>query len=342
MPALADLTLPQVGIRVERRVLEEVCRATLVTCQRLGVVRDDRMSEGKYRAGRFELLSALAYPHADLHALTLCNDFLTYLFYVDDQAEEDESYGKRPELLRRYFEGHLRALRTGHAVAPEDAAGRLLLYIRERALARASQAWLARFANDVEDYLLRGTLGGAHHWTAGTVPAFSEYVAQRAWDSAVMCTQDLLEIAGAGELPGELLARAPFRELRRLCTNVVAFTNDLVSYPKEVQRHRSPNNLVHVISTHERRPFANALERVIELVNKDVAAFEQVAARLSVRDPDTELRLHRYLAGQRAWMSGNLLWSLATGRYADEQSPFPELRPDAAPFGASALRQLGA
>jgi len=299
---------------------------TRETCQRLGIIRSDRMPLQKYIAGRFELLVALAYPDADVEELVLCNDFNIYLFYVDDQADECEAYGKSPELLQRYLAQHLAALGEGTLRSESDPAGALLLSIRERLLRCVSHDWLDRFVNDVRDYLMRGTLTSARHWSAGTVPTLHEYMEHRAWDSAVPCVQDLIEVAGAGELPRHVHAREDFAMLRRLCTHVAAFTNDLVSYSKEVRDHSSPNNLVHVVMVHEQLSLPQALERVIATINAAAAEFEQIAAALPHFDRDTDARVARYLASQRAWMGGNLLWSLASGRYADSASPFPELR----------------
>lgn len=326
MLTLAALSLPERHRAIDRSLLEALHRSTRELCERVGMIRADRMSLSKFRAGRFELLTSLVYPDANFDQLAICNDFITYLFYVDDQAEEDEAYGKQPELLQRYFQTHIAALRDGMPVSEDDAAGRLLLDIRARVASRASRRWLKRFAADVEGYLLRGTMVGAQHWTAGDVPELEEYAVQRRWDSAVLCTQDLIEIAGGGELPARILRLPEWIQLRDLCTSVVAFTNDLVSYPKEVLRHGSPNNLVHVVSKHEGLSFEDAIERVIEIINADVALFEQVAARLASHGTSVHGRLHRYIAGQRAWMFGNLCWSLETGRYADPESPFLELR----------------
>lgn len=326
MLTLSALSLPQRRSVIEHSLLEALRRKTQELCEYVGLIRADRMSLSKFRAGRFELLTSLVYPDADLDQLAICNDFITYLFYVDDQAEEDEAYGKRPEVLKNYFQAHIAALRDGAQVPEGDAAGRLLLDIRVRLASRASRRWLTRFADDVQTYLLRGTLVGARHWTAGSVPGIEEYAAQRRWDSAVLCTQDLIEISGAGELPGRTARRPEWTELRRLCTDVVAFTNDLVSYPKEVLRHGSPNNLVHVIATHEKLCLEDAIARVIAIINEDVAVFERLATRLASHGARTDARLNHYLAGQRAWMFGNLQWSLETGRYADPESPFIELR----------------
>lgn len=326
MLTLAALSLPQRQSAIDHSLLEALRRSTRERCARVGMIRADRMSLSKFHAGRFELLTSLVYPDANFDELTICNDFITYLFYVDDQAEEDEAYGKQPERLQRYFQAHIAALREGTWVPEDDAAGRLLLDIRARLASRASRRWLKRFAADVAGYLLRGTVMGAQHWTAGDVPELEEYAAQRRWDSAVLCTQDLIEIAGGGELSSRMLGLPEWFQLRNLCTSVVAFTNDLVSYPKEVLRHGSPNNLVHVVSRHQGLSFEDAIDRVIEIINDDVAVFEHVAARLASLGARVDERFYRYVAGQRAWMSGNLRWSIETGRYVDPQSPFPELR----------------
>jgi hypothetical protein len=326
MPTLADLRLPETSARLEREVLDEVRDRTLQTCQRIGIIRDDRMPLKKYLAGRFELLAALAYPDADIDELVLCNDFNVSLFYIDDQADEDERYGKRPEHLEEYFEVHVRALRDGAAVSEQYPAGLLLLDLRERLLQRASPEWLTRFAHEFGDYLHRGALTAAKHWSNGTVPTVADYRLHRVWDSAVICIQNLIEVAGAGELPRAVHECADFQRLRSLAATVVSFTNDLASYAKEVRHNPTPNNLVHVVMTHEHRSLDSAIDRVIDIINDDADSFERIAARLPSFDPSTQAKLRRYLRGQRGWMGGNLLWSLASGRYTDSRSPFPELR----------------
>ena len=326
MYSLTDLALPAPRSIPTEGVLEEVRRRTFTRCARLGVIRDDRMTPRQFAATKCELLSALTYPDASLDALALCTDFFVYLFFVDDCAEEDESFGKRPHRLQRYFEQHIAILRSGAPAGVADPAGRLLVSIRARLTERASAHWLERFANGMSDYLLRGTLEGARHWTAGTVPSFDDFLEQRAWDSAVQCVQDLIEVAGGGELSAAVLGRADWSALQRHCTNVVAFTNDLVSYSKEARSHENPKNLVHVIATHEKRTVTNAIGRVIEIVNQEVASFEALAAQLPSFETAMDKNVARYLDSQRAWMVGNLTWSLAAGRYMDPQSPFVELR----------------
>jgi hypothetical protein len=326
MISLSALKLPELELRVDHALLDVLRRATYARCERLGLFGEEGMSRRKFEAGRFELLSALCYPDTDVDALGTINDFMTYLFYVDDRADENASFGQNPALLRSYFEGHVQTLRGTLLPDAKDPAGRLLLSIRERLGARASAAWLSRFAADVEDYLLRGTMTSSLHWTFGTVPQLAEYARHRLLDSAVLCAQDLIELAPGAELPEWLVCGADMTELRRLCTQVAAYTNDLVSYAKEVRQHACPSNLLHVILTHESCSFDEAVARVVDLINEDCATFERLAGELMQRARLLRAPLARYLTAQRAWMTGSLLWSLQSGRYVDQHSPFVELR----------------
>jgi hypothetical protein len=340
MHALADLKLPKSQVNLQREVLDQVRERTLETCQRLGVIRDDRMTEAKYRAGRFELLAALAYPDADVEGLTLCNDFNVCLFYIDDQADEDERYGKRPTSLAEYFDKHVQALR-GVSVTDDDCpAAALLNDIRLRLASSMSEQWLTRFVADFSEYLHRGALTAACHWAAGTIPTAKDYAEHRASDSAVVCIQNLIERVGSGELNGQVVRLSSMQRLRRICAEVVAYTNDLVSYAKELRHNPSPNNLVHILRIHECLSLDDASEHVIDLVNEKVASFDDIVGGLPDLGSFQNAQIERYVRGQRAWMSGNLLWSLASGRYADAASPLAELRELLRPTSVSELPLL--
>ena len=180
--------------------------------------------------------------------------------------------------------------------------------------------------DDVEGYLFKGTLRTAENWIDGTVLDVESYRVQRRYDSAVYTCQDLIEITEEGlELSAEILTDATFQKLRLLCAQVVAFTNDLFSYEKEVLVHRNPNNLVHVLMTHRSLSLEEATRQAVKMINTDIETFithEQALLPKIERDK----RVHAYVYGMKAWMRGNILWSLETGRYSSVTSPFPELR----------------
>lgn len=325
MSSLSDLHLPALEHLVKRSMLEQVSRKTNDLCQRTGIFSGGALSPRKLSASRFELLAGLVFPDADLAQLTLCNDFLTYLFVIDDQSEEDPRFSDDLGALAAYFGRQLAILRAGREAQPEDSAGALLADVRARLVQRASQAWLQRFADEVEHYLLRGVLPAEQDRANANVPQLARYAEQRAADSAVMCCLTLVEVAGGGELTPSQLEHEAVRELRRRCTSVVAFANDLVSYEKEAQLFTHPTNLVHVLMVHERRTLPAAFARVIEIINQELGEFELLATELAASGPLTG-PLARSVRAMRACMTGNLLWSLSSSRYKTRDSFFPELR----------------
>ncbi len=281
----------------------------------------------RFDASQFGLLAAYAYPEATRERLELCNDWHVWLFLFDDEADECADVGQRPAYLQEYMEACLEVLRGGALRTRARPLERFTYDIRRRMERLASESWLSRFADDVESYLFQGTLQASRHWTAGTVPDFDAYLTQRAEDSGMYTCVDLVEFAQEGrELPGHVLATPELRRMRELCTRVVALSNDLFSYEKEVLWSRNPNNLVHVLQVHHALGLEESVAEAIQVVNADVECFQACEERLLQSGLLDDARVAFYVDGMKAWMRGNVCWSLVTGRYCSPTSPFPELR----------------
>ncbi|MGZ3460125.1 MAG: terpene synthase family protein [Archangium sp.] len=280
----------------------------------------------RFDASQFGLLAAYTYPWGTRERLELCNDWHVWLFLFDDEADEQAEVGQRPEYLQQYVESCLRVLRGGTLRPDATPLERFTWDLRERACRLASQRWLERFSADAEDYLYRGTLPAARHWAAGTVPQLEPYIEQRAMDSAMYTAQDLMEFAREGQELPEALFRLPLvQRMRHLCTRVVGLTNDLFSFEKEVLWHRNPNNFVHVLRVNRGLDLETAIAQAIELINADTEVFIASEQELLASGP-VDPRVLAYVEGMKAWVSGNVRWSLVTGRYCSPTSPFPELR----------------
>jgi hypothetical protein len=280
----------------------------------------------RFDASQFGLLTAYTYPQGTRARLEVCNDWHVWLFLFDDQADEQQEVGQQPEYLREYVESCLRVLRGGPLRARATPLERFTQMLRERMSRLASEAWLERFTRNVEDYLYQGTLPAARHWAAGTVPELEPYIEQRAMDSAMYTALDLVEFAREGqELPEELWRQPLVQRMRHLCTRVVALTNDLFSFEKEVLWHRNPNNFVHVLRVNQGLGLEEAIGESLALINADTDAFIACEEALLERGP-VDPRILSYVEGMKAWIHGNVRWSLVTGRYSSPSSPFPELR----------------
>ncbi len=324
MLSLSKLIVPSSWPATANACTDAANQATTALALKLELITPDQVQ--RFDASRFALLSGFAYPNATLERFKVCNDWLMWLFFFDDQADEQAEAGQETLKLRDYMEVCLDVLRTGALRA--DAAGFevFTLDVRHRLVQFATEAWLERFLENVEDYLFKGTLTAADNWTHDTTPGVESYLLQRQYDSAVYTCQDLIEITAEGiELPPEILSDARFQSLRRLCTQVVAFTNDIFSYEKEVLKHRNPNNLLDVLMLHRSLSLAEATSQAVRLINNAVESFITHEQDLLPEIRGDE-RLHIYVQGMKAWMRGNLLWSLQTGRYRSPTSPFPEIR----------------
>jgi len=292
----------------------------------LELLRHEPAQVRRFDASQFGLLTAHVYPRGTWERLELCNDWHVWLFLFDDEADEQAEVGQRPEYLQQYVEACLRVLRGGTLRPGATPLERFTRDLRERASRLASGMWLERFIADAEDYLYRGTLPAARHWAAGTVPQLEPYIEQRAMDSAMYTAQDLVEFAREGQELPEALFRLPLvQRMRHLCTRMVGLTNDLFSFEKEVLWHRNPNNFVHVLRVNQRLGLEAAIHAAIGVINADTDAFLACEEALLEQGP-VDPRVLSYVEGMKAWIYGNVRWSMVTGRYSSPTSPFPELR----------------
>ncbi|MGH8601531.1 MAG: terpene synthase family protein [Gammaproteobacteria bacterium] len=311
--SIGDLAIPSSWPSVPNPFSDESHRATRQRALDLELITANEVR--RFDRAQFALLTGYAYPDATLERFKVCNDWHSWLFLFDDQADEQTQFGKQPPTLREYMEACLVVLRKGVLRSDPTPLERFTLDIRTRMCDIASEAWLSRFADDVEDYLFKGTLQAAQNWVKGGVPDVPSYLIQRRYDSAVYTCQDLIEISEQGLELGDVLCDPTVQILRDLCAQVVGLSNDIFSYHKEVLVHRDPNNLLHALMTHRGISLEEAIHRGIELINVDVERFIVCEQKLCRRIEHDE-RLNAYLHGLKAWMRGNVLWSQQTGRYA--------------------------
>ena len=327
------LEIPAQWCGTENPHADEAHAATLRLALRTGVMTESALP--RFHRQKFARLAALAYPRAKVDELALINDFCAYLFFNDDIAEEDAAFGKNPERLRRWLDAHVTALRTGRNTNEQDPLNAFLVDIRTRLLDKTTPQWLERFVFDVEQYLMQGTYVGALHWTRDTVPTVEAYHNQRLYDSALFPAQDLIELAEGVTLDEATIASESVVALRCACNHVVAYTNDLFSYAKEVMRFESPNNLVHVTMVNDGVDTETAAARVVDRIHSELASFIETAEALTHANPDPAR--DRYIAGMKSWMRGNLLWSVETGRYDAARAlgtPIPVPASSSATLGA--------
>jgi Terpene synthase family 2, C-terminal metal binding len=278
----------------------------------------DLPARAAFARARFAHLIARAYPDAGYADLCLAAAWLTFTFQLDDYFET--VLGVRPGRQREAGAVLLSYLLADDPAHDEPALaaalGRplagALADVWSQTTARAGAVWRSRFVGHIGQYLAANAWE-ADNRAAGQVPGIEEYLRMRRHSAATAQFFDLIEVFGRAELSARWSADPQLRALRRYADNVVAWFNDLVSWPKE-RAIGDPHNLVLVLQRQERLSSAAAVRRVVARHDQEVRRF--VAARAELRP---ELRaapgVERLVTGLAHWIRANVDWSAESGRY---------------------------
>jgi 5-epi-alpha-selinene synthase len=136
----------------------------------------------------------------------------------------------------------------------------------------------------------------------------------RPFTGAVYTDFALIEIAGGFELPIEMHQHILLQSLSLIGCNVVCFANDLFSFTKEV-RDGEAMNLVSILQHEYDLTLQEAIDRAAAIHDAEVRAFENIEAQIQACGLTVNANLWQYIDGLRAWMRGNLDWSMTSGRY---------------------------
>jgi hypothetical protein len=261
-----------------------------------------------FTRARFAGLIARAYPHATYVDLGLAVSWLIFTFMLDDHLEIALGFSPRGQ---RALAGQVLAY-LRHGAPPTMLAGPLagaLADVWTRTRARTGQDWRSRFVAHVAEYL------AANAWEAdnrsrGRVPPVAEYVRMRRHSAATAMFFDLAEVLGKVEPTPGPYAQAGLALLRLHADNVVAWFNDLVSWPKEAAAG-DPHNLVLVVGREQQLSVPQAIRYVVDRHDDEVRAFIAAGAMFRGRQP----AMQGMIEALGHWIRANVDWSRESGRY---------------------------
>lgn len=290
----------------------------------LELTRDDVVRRGLVtgedvrRFEHFMQLDALMYARASFEALVVCGGFNQWLFFLDDQYDEHADVATSRERVRAIVDRAFDCLSSGRlprAAAPFDDFSAT---VGRRIRARASTWLWHRFLEDTHEYLYRGSTVAVSHFEHTLTP--DQYRPLRRLDSSMNAVVDVVELAHEVELTEAEITHPTIRELRQLACDHVAFSNDLVSYHREVVRAGSAFNLLHCIAVHAcGGSIARAVPLLVAELNAIISRFEVLAA--TVRGP-----MVQHVAALRCMVAANLRFSFHSGRYHHPDAHLAELR----------------
>lgn len=287
----------------------EVERRNHTWALRLGLI-DYKSSSRLARIGCGSF-AAHTYPAAPIEVVELGANLITWLFLFDDAYGEGGA-DVEESAMRARFDSLERLLRDGTMPPAPGPFTRALADLRARLLARATDAWMQRFADSMARYF-DGCLLELPYRRERRLPTRSEYRALRRWSVGGLPVFDLVELTLPAPLP-DASARE-LAELRGRAAELCAWVNDIFSFDKEAGDD-DPLNLVAVLMGEGKLSMRRAFDAAASVYNDDLAAFTALHDRFVAR-ADTSADERAYARGLAAWVHGNHAWTQTSQRYAE-------------------------
>lgn len=263
-------------------------------------------------------VAARTYPKANKEQLEIALDFLYFLFFFDDQSETSANR-LLIEAERRAGEDRIVEIAFGGIVENNDNNFAICLAsIMERCREIAHPTWMDRFALHLKHYVdgIRWERQIRFH---NHKSSLSTYVKLR---SIIAGVQPCLDLAGIFHCVAEskhVDDGVYIRQLELMACNHIAWTNDIVSIPKDLSTG-AVENLVEVLVNERNIHRPQALDTVVNMCNSELDAFieleEKMGELCGTLDEDTKT----YIQGMKNWIRGNMDWSVETGRYKGDST----------------------
>lgn len=220
------------------------------------------------------------YPGAGLEELCLCTDWYIWGFSYDDLCDNSE-LGTRPYELNQTQEALLTVFQDSSPEPVQEpmtpTASSLVAALSDtwqRASQLTSSTWQRRFASHHAEYFAsqRQEVANRSHQQ---IPDMQSYIINRRASSFSTTSMDLIELVHHIEIPVEVYESQPFQAMLNSMYDIVGWTNDVYSLPKELARGEV-NNLVVVMQHEEGGTLQDAINRVCTMINRETQHFQEL------------------------------------------------------------------
>lgn len=261
----------------------------------------------RYAGYRFAWLAGRCFPRADRAFAQWTADFLLWFFLFDDvTADRVESAEQATVMVRRLSAmldvvdlDDLDEQPVHGEVAWLDLCRRLraLLPADENyeRWATAMRLWFLSLAMQVFDQICTDRVDPR------------SYVSYRRYSAGLRPPIAIVDVANVGPITAEEFYAPEARLLDQYTTNVIAWSNDVLSASAEVHEP-STRSLVTVIKDVEpSRSWQEAVNLAVDRTHLEIAKFTELAERVRrTASPN----LSGWIDGCQDWMSGTVNWSL--------------------------------
>lgn len=317
------IQFPELGLGIEPQLSPDVDKAGAhlkAWSRTTGMINDGPSGEA-FDSVLLHRLAAWTYPYATGDKLDLMADWMGWFFAFDDILDDTEEgcdqdiATRTAQIINSVYTAEpapppSRELKPYH-VAMED--------LWKRTTDGMPSGWCRRVANNMVEYVNSYRSQALINASKCALDEQS-YRTHRALSSAVYVSLDIGEVASGNPLSESLVVHPYIRSAREAVTNIVAWSNDLYSAPKELSLG-DLCNYVAVLQNKDDLTAEQAAAQVNQRVHQQAQRFHNAQRRIY-----SQLIPHLSTADQQAviamlhtcacWMAGNVAWSLETARYA--------------------------
>nr|BBH51502.1 putative sesquiterpene synthase [Clitopilus sp.] len=265
----------------------------------------DRVKFHGLKAG---LLTAMTYPGAAYPQLRVCNDFLTYLFHLDNLSDDMDNRGT-------HTVGNvvMNSLYHPHTYNEPERVGKMARDYFKRVIVTSSTGAQQRF-RETMDFFFQSITEQALDRKNGVIPDLESYITLRRDTSGCKPCWALIEYAYNLHIPDEVMEHPLILSLGEAANDLVTWSNDIFSYNVE-QSKGDTHNMIPVVMNQEGLDLQSAVDFVGQMCKQSIDRFVEDASNLPSWGPEIDRDVAVYVNGLADWIVGSLHWSFESERY---------------------------
>lgn len=274
----------------------------------------------RFQEMHFSWLIARAHPTVQVENMKLLNDWLMWMFLLDDQFDEG-TIGRSPERVPAVM-AELQSIVQDEQ--PRFSPGPMtlaLVNLWQRTRNTGSPSWRRRLLHHLFDYFDAYAHETQNRADQG-IPDIPTYIRTRQASGAMLFAFDFIEDVEQLAIPDEAYALPAFQQVLEAANNLVCWINDIFSFPKEYARG-DVNNLVMVVQQAHNLSLQEAVDMVGTMISDELQRFRDAAALIPATSPEVDMALQVYVDRLQAWVRGIYDWSCETLRYTKIEQVTP-------------------
>ncbi|XP_006463368.1 hypothetical protein AGABI2DRAFT_208101 [Agaricus bisporus var. bisporus H97] len=254
------------------------------------------------------LLTAMTYPNAACPQLRVCNDFLTFLFHLDNLSDDMDNRG-----THNIADVVLNSLYFPYSYPSTARIGRMTKHLYKRVIPTSSPGTQQRFIETM-DFFFQSVTQQALDRANGVIPDLDSYIALRRDTSGCKPCWALIEYANNLKIPDEVMDHPTILALGEAANDLVTWSNDIFSYNVE-QSKGDTHNMIPVVMYQKDLSLQEAVDFVGQMCKSSIDRFKAERDNLPSWGPHIDRQVNVYVQGLADWIVGSLHWSFESTRY---------------------------